>query len=63
MILAPDLVELFTAVIYEQARAFVLGRHFQPSLMFVSKEGAYLTGTRKAPVGLPRTNTLAYYKH
>jgi hypothetical protein len=37
-------IKLFTAVIYEffkQARVFVPGKPFKPSLMFVDKDGAY----------------------
>ncbi len=40
---AANPIKLFAAVIYEfslQARVFVLGKAFQPSLMFASKAGA-----------------------
>ncbi len=39
----PHVMKLFTAVIYEyskQGRVFILGRHLQSSVMFVSKAGA-----------------------
>jgi hypothetical protein len=56
---------------------FVLGKPFQPSIMFVSKAGAYpsvrlfgFSTLGQVPrnigldwKGLPGSNTLAYYKH
>jgi len=45
----PNVIKHFTAVIYECYKlvgVFVPGKHFQPSLMFESKAGAY---TSEAP--------------
>ncbi len=48
---------------------FVLGRHSQPSLMFVGKTRGLLKAPGLSSIirlgwkGLPGTNTPAYYKH
>jgi hypothetical protein len=71
------IIKLFTAVIYGfslQARVFVPGKPFQPSLMFVGEARSLPYGapekcfTRVGSIrlgwqGLPGTNTLAYYEN
>ncbi len=44
-----NLIKLFTAVIYKQARVFALGKPFQPCVMFASKAGVFQS---KAPGAL-----------
>jgi hypothetical protein len=44
----PNVIKLFLSVIFEflyQAEVLVPARIFQPSMMFVSKAGAYPSGT------------------
>ncbi len=53
-----NVIKLFTAVSYDfsyQARAFVPGKPFQPSLMFAGKAGAYPS---EAPLGAPHKGRL-----